>query len=50
MENKEFDIVNEIVMNEYTMNEIWLEIWKKRTGRNKIPVLLYLAAVLIPLV
>lgn len=50
MEHKEFDIVNEIVMNEYTMNEIWLGIWKKRTGRNKIPVLLYLAAVLIPLV
>lgn len=49
MENKEFEIIDEIVMNEYTMHEILLGIWTNRMRRSKIPVL-YLAAVLILLV
>ena len=53
MENinkKSYEFVNEFIMNEYTMHEIALGIWKKRKTNNKIPLLLYLIVVIIPLI
>ena len=41
---------NEIVMNEYTIREILSGIWKYKTGRNKLPVVIYLLAVCAPVV
>lgn len=42
--------VNELVMNEYTMREIASGIWTQKKAKNKIPVLIYLVAVVAPLI
>lgn len=45
-----YEFVNEFIMNEYTMHEIAIGIWKKRKINNKIPLLLYLTVAIIPLI
>lgn len=42
--------VNEIVMNEYTLREIMLDLWTYKATRNRLPLIIYLAAVIIPMI
>lgn len=42
--------VNEIVMNEYTLREIMPDLWTRKASRNRLPLIIYLAAVIIPMI
>ena len=41
---------NEITMNDYTLREILLGIWTYKAVRNKMPVIIYLLAVIVPMI
>lgn len=49
-QNEEKYFTNEITMNEYTIREISFGIWKYKAGRNKLPVVIYLLAVFLPVI
>lgn len=42
--------VNKITLNEHTLREISLGLWSYRKGKNKIPMILFLLALLCPAV
>ena len=46
----DIQFVNEIVMNEYTLREIMLDLWTYKATRNRLPLIIYLAAVIIPMI
>lgn len=47
-ENNKQLFVNKITLNDYTMREISLGLWNYKKGKNKIPVILLLLALLCP--
>lgn len=37
-------------MNDNTLRKIMLDLWTHKTGRNRLPLIIYLAAVIIPMI
>lgn len=37
-------------MNDYTLRKILLGIWTYKAARNKMPVIIYLLAVIVPMI
>lgn len=42
--------VNEIVMNEYTLREILLAMWRRKAARRRFPIVIYLIVTVVPMV
>ena len=43
--NNKVPFINEVVMNEFTIREILKDIWVYKKSRNKIPVIIFIIAV-----
>lgn len=48
--NSNVRFVNEIVMNEFTMQEIATDMWVYKRSKNKIPLLIFMIVVLAPMI
>ena len=48
--NNKVPFINEVVMNEFTIREILKDIWVYKKSRNKIPVIIFIIAVVGPMI